>query len=95
MRHGRSPHLRSISAIMYINRVFHDKNFKEDIPFRQESIPPLPRFSFLPSIVELFQCSIVPMFFYFLLPCFLFHVLTSQGKNTDFYPDRASDKENL
>ena len=42
---------------------------------------------FLPSIVELFQCSIVQLFFYFFLPCFLFEILTSQGENKNFYPD--------
>ena len=60
MRHGRSPHLRSIFRIMRINRVFHDKNFKKDISFRQESIPSPPCFFFLPSIVELFKCFPVP-----------------------------------
>ena len=52
-------------------------------------------FFFLPSIVELFQCSIVPMFFHFLLPCSLFEILTSQGENTDFHPDRVPQKEKL
>ena len=29
------------------------------------------------------------MFFYFFLPCSLFDILTSQGENKDFHPDRA------
>ena len=50
---------------------------------------------FLPSIVELFQCSIVQLFFYFFLPCFLFEILTSQGENKNFYPDRAPHEGKL
>ena len=37
--------------------------------------------------------SLIPMFFYFFLPCFLFEILTSQGENTNFHPDRASHRD--
>ncbi len=49
--------------------------------------------SFFLSIVELFQCSNVQLFFYFFLPCSLFDILTSQGENKNFHPDRAPDRD--
>ena len=56
----------------------------------------IPMFSlsvFLHSIVELFQCSIVPMFSSFFLPCSRFDILTSQCENTNFHTDRASHRD--
>ena len=58
----------------------------------------IPMFSlsfFLHSIVDLFQCSIVPMFPPFFLSCSRFDILTSQDKNENFHPDQASDEGKL
>ena len=33
------------------------------------------------------------MFFYFFLSCSLFNILTSQGENKDFHPDRAPHRD--
>ena len=50
-------------------------------------------FFLLPSIVQMFSCSIVRLFpRSFFLPCFLFDILTSQGENKSFHLDRAADR---
>ena len=84
---------RGKTRIFTLIEFLMSKSSKSGISFRQQGRAghcqsPAPASSFfLPSIVELFQCSIVQLFFYFFLPCFLFEILTSQGENKNFYPD--------
>ena len=54
----------------------------------------MPCFSFLPSIAELFQCSLVRLFFpSFFLSCSLFFCSYFQGENKSFHPDRAPHRD--